>query len=691
MTSATQSAQRHQRNARGQGTRLADDIVRGALALVERTGSDEAVTLRAVAREVGIAAPSIYAHFADREAIIMAAVVQVFDELAAAIEKAEAAVSADPVQRLLAGCQAYLEFGLGHPARYGLLFALRGVAAGGMLQTGADGTGRRPRYWRSGPRRSRCCCRPSRNVWKAGVSASTDVLADATGGLGRPARSGDCCGPRCPSSPGPSWPRSTGGWSCRWPASRVETALPWPESYDAGGWTFNGDACLPRVLVRCGRGADAGAGRGVRAAARLIRRTRRRRLRAAPASQTAAGAGTAATAGPSRPLPPSPSCPATVLASMTEAQRIGQLFLVGLPDNEVAGTVAETITAHHFGSVIFGADSKGGITGARQVAGAVQALTSRSATDDVRFFVRRQPGGRRGSGADRAGYLGDPVGAGSGIGSAPRADVHGLGWGDQLRSAGVNLNLAPVLDVVPAGTERSNAPIGALDREYGNDPATVSAHGVAFLRGMASAGIATSAKHFPGLGRVAGNTDFTSSVVDTVTAATDPYLQTYQAAINAGVPLVMVALATYTRIDPHELAVFSPTVINGLLRQRMHFTGTILSDDMGVAAAVAGISPGQRAISFVSAGGDLIATESLPVADEMDAALLARAAASSAFRAEVERGRPARPDDQAGLRPVALREVGAAPRRCARRRCSPAQRPRGHGPGSLGSADSPLF
>src|ERR1700684_1098518 len=83
----SQSAQRHQRNARGQGTRLADDIVRGALALVERTGSDEAVTLRAVAREVGIAAPSIYAHFADRDAIVMAVVMRIFDELTEAIEQ----------------------------------------------------------------------------------------------------------------------------------------------------------------------------------------------------------------------------------------------------------------------------------------------------------------------------------------------------------------------------------------------------------------------------------------------------------------------------------------------------------------------------------------------------------------------------------------------------------------------------
>src|SRR6201995_4817736 len=114
--STAESAPRHQRNARGQGNRLAEEIVRGALAIVERTGSDDAVTLRAGAREVGIAAPSIYAHFADREAIIMAAVVQIFDELADVVEKAEAAVGGDPVQRLLAGCPADLDVGLAHPA-----------------------------------------------------------------------------------------------------------------------------------------------------------------------------------------------------------------------------------------------------------------------------------------------------------------------------------------------------------------------------------------------------------------------------------------------------------------------------------------------------------------------------------------------------------------------------------------------
>ena len=329
------------------------------------------------------------------------------------------------------------------------------------------------------------------------------------------------------------------------------------------------------------------------------------------------------------------SCPAMVLAGMSEAQRVGQLFLVGLPGNDVAGSVASTITGHHYGSVIFGASSNGGVAGARQVSDAVQALATRQATAGVRFFVAANQEGGEVQALKGPGISAIPSALSQGTDHVSSLRTRAAVWGGQLRAAGVNLNLAPVMDVVPPGTDRENAPIGALEREYGHDPATVASHGVAFLHGMAGAGVATSAKHFPGLGRVRGNTDFTSSVVDTSTTASAAYLQTYQAAVNAGVPLVMVALATYTRIDPHELAVFSPTIVRGLLRDRMHFRGTIISDDMGAAAAVAHISPGTRAVDFIAAGGDLITSESLPVADDMDAALLARAGSNAAFRAEV--------------------------------------------------------
>ena len=177
--STTESTPRHRRNARGQGNRLADDIVRGALAIIERTGSDDAVTLRAVAREVGIAAPSIYAHFADREAIIMAAVVGVFDELADRVEKAETSAGTNPVDRLLAGCQAYLDYGLAHPARYRLLFSPRGLAPEDYCKPVPIGPDGSP-VLEFGAEAFSQLVHGIQECVEAGVSASADVLADAT-------------------------------------------------------------------------------------------------------------------------------------------------------------------------------------------------------------------------------------------------------------------------------------------------------------------------------------------------------------------------------------------------------------------------------------------------------------------------------------------------------------------------------
>jgi AcrR family transcriptional regulator len=110
-----------ERNRRGEGGRLRADILAGATELLERTGSEEAVTLRAVARQVGISAPSIYPHFPDREAIVDAIVDDAFADFNAAIAGAIDAGSG-PLARLRAGCAAYLRFAEERPNRYKLLF-----------------------------------------------------------------------------------------------------------------------------------------------------------------------------------------------------------------------------------------------------------------------------------------------------------------------------------------------------------------------------------------------------------------------------------------------------------------------------------------------------------------------------------------------------------------------------------------
>ncbi len=355
---------------------------------------------------------------------------------------------------------------------------------------------------------------------------------------------------------------------------------------------------------------------------------------APPPSHPAARATAAKTPGRTKAAAAA-SCPAVVLSRMTEAQRAGQLFLVGLATDQLDPATAAAIRSHHFGSVLFGTTSYAGVGPDRDVTSAVQSLVSARATAGVRFFVAANQEGGQVQALQGAGFPIVPAAEEQGQLNPAVLQQDAAAWGRQLRQAGVNLNLAPVMDVVPPGTDQQNAPIGALQREFGHDPGTVAAHGVAFLRGMAQAGVATTAKHFPGLGRVRNNTDFSPGVVDTVTTQHDSYLQSYQAAINAGVPFVMVSLATYTRIDPANLAVFSSRVMQTMLRRQMHFAGVIVSDDLGAATAVTGVSPSARAIGFLSAGGDLITTVSAPVATDMDRAVLQRAASNAAFRSQV--------------------------------------------------------
>lgn len=175
----TAATRRRQRNARGQGARLTEDIVSGAIALIDRAGTQEAVTLRAVAREVGIAAPSIYAHFPDREAIVMAVVTRVFDELTEAITRSVASAGQDPVSRLVAGCEAYVAFGLEHPERYGVLFSERRIATVDYCKPVPIGPDGMP-VLEFGAESFALLVTSIEDCVRAGVSASTDIVADAT-------------------------------------------------------------------------------------------------------------------------------------------------------------------------------------------------------------------------------------------------------------------------------------------------------------------------------------------------------------------------------------------------------------------------------------------------------------------------------------------------------------------------------
>ncbi|WP_082589180.1 glycoside hydrolase family 3 N-terminal domain-containing protein [Nostocoides sp. Soil756] len=355
----------------------------------------------------------------------------------------------------------------------------------------------------------------------------------------------------------------------------------------------------------------------------------------APSSSSAAPT-TATPSASSVPSPTAtPSCVDQTEAALSEDQRIGQLLMVGFDTNASLSSLDDEIVRDHIGNVIY----LGGWYGADKVTRTsehLQGLVSQDATGGVGLLVAAdQEGGEvhqlRGDGFTRP-----PTAREQARMSSAALTRAATGWARELKAAGVNVNLAPVTDTVPADLGRGNAPIGKYARQYGSDPATVERASKAFIIGMLQGGVEATVKHFPGLGRIRNNTDFSATgITDDTTSATDPYLQPFRAGVDAGAGLVMVGSARYTQLDPGVPAMFSKPIVTDLLRGDLGYDGVVITDDVN-AKAVAATPPAQRAIKVVEAGGDIILTGDASVAPQMAAALAARAAADPTFQGLVD-------------------------------------------------------
>lgn len=311
-------------------------------------------------------------------------------------------------------------------------------------------------------------------------------------------------------------------------------------------------------------------------------------------------------------------------AALPLAQQVGQLFMVAVTPDDA--DPAPRVARSGVGGVVL----LGDWSGQEQVRASVDAMTKAVPT---LLVATDQEGGRvqrlTGAGfetiptAPRQAALGD-----AGLTEAAAR------WGTQLRDAGVRYDLAPVADVVPASKATTNQPIGVLRRGYSADPEVVGSRTAAFVTGMRQASVATSLKHFPNLGEVTGDPD-TTAVTDTVTTRTSPAVAAFRPGIEAGASSVMVSSAVYAKIDPDAPAVFSTVVVTDMLRGDLGFTGVIVSDDLGVAQAVAAVPPADRALRFFGAGGDLLVNADPAIQKEMTDAVVAKAASDPAFATRV--------------------------------------------------------
>ena len=313
---------------------------------------------------------------------------------------------------------------------------------------------------------------------------------------------------------------------------------------------------------------------------------------------------------------------------MSPSERAGQLLMT-------AGTVAElpglaaTVRRYHLGGVMVRGRSADGTAAVAKALAPLQA----AAPEDLPLITATDQEGGTVQVLSGPGFSSIPSAVQQGRGSAASTREDAERWGSELAEAGVRLDLGPVADVPCAATLHDNPPIADLRRQYSSDPAAAGRHVAAFVDGMEEAGVATTVKHFPGLGCVRENTDTVTRVVDAVTTADSARLRSFSAGVRAGAGFVMMSSAEYARIDRGVPALFSSRIVQGLLRERLGFTGVVMSDDLGGAAAVKRWSPGERAVKFVRAGGDLMLDIVPADLAPMQQALVQQAAEDPAFAA----------------------------------------------------------
>ena len=354
-----------------------------------------------------------------------------------------------------------------------------------------------------------------------------------------------------------------------------------------------------------------------------------------PASSTSAPSPTTATG-----TTPSATAPATAAAleGWSLEEKVGQLMMVGVDAQAPKQSSNEAVDTHHVGNIFIAGRTTAGSQATQKVISSFTSKVGPGTTHTTPMLVATDQEGGEVQVLAGSGFSDIPSALDQSAQPRDQLVASARTWGKELADVGVNMNLAPVADLVDIARPASNEPIGRWGREYGHDAATVSSQAGAFAEGMQASKVIPTYKHFPGLGRVKDNTDTSAGVVDSTTnRLPDAAVGVFSNAIAAGAQVIMVSSATYSLIDPSAPAVFSSTIVTDMLRTQMGFSGVVITDDVSAAVQVQDVSAGDRAVRAIRAGCDLVLASADPtVAADMVKALIATARSDPAFAARVD-------------------------------------------------------
>ncbi|MFC4551076.1 MULTISPECIES: beta-N-acetylhexosaminidase [Halorussus] len=296
----------------------------------------------------------------------------------------------------------------------------------------------------------------------------------------------------------------------------------------------------------------------------------------------------------------------STVSSMALDEKVGQLFVAGFdgttPTAEIEGLIAE----RRLGGIIYFSRNVDSPDQLRDLSRTLQGFVP----DDAPPLLVSidQEGGRV---ARLAWGTEQPSAMAFGATADPALARHaGEAVGHELRSLGIDVNLAPVLDV---NNNSDNPVIGV--RSFGERPETVAELGTAYADGLQGASVVACGKHFPGHGDTTVDSHRDLPVIDHDRDRLDRVeLRPFRRAIDAGIDAVMTTHVVFPTIvaDPERPATLSPRVVTGLLRKQLGFDGLVFTDCMEMDAIADGVGTVEGCVQAVEAGCDQICVSHTP-------------------------------------------------------------------------------
>jgi beta-N-acetylhexosaminidase len=268
----------------------------------------------------------------------------------------------------------------------------------------------------------------------------------------------------------------------------------------------------------------------------------------------------------------------------------GQLLMTSMPGTTPSATFLARIRAGQIGGVVLYSNNIG-TAGPGALVAQLQAAATAGGQPQLLIAVDQEGGTvKRLSGA--------PTLAAPRMTSVTVARSQGLATALNLKRNGIDVDLAPVLDVGHGGF--------ITPRTFGTNAADVADRATAFAQGLAQGGALATGKHFPGLGYAPVNTDNGASIVSASRAALLTDLLPYQRAIAAGLPIVMVSTAVYPRLGAEIPAACARRIVGGLLRGQLGFQGLVITDDLNTPGIQHYFSTPDAAVRAIGAGVDMV-------------------------------------------------------------------------------------